>query len=211
MSVYKRVFAWLYHAFLSDRGMLNPYDSLVCDVRAPLLAQATGNVLEIGAGNGSNLPLYPSDVRLTLLDPNPHMLTYLHGTATRLGINHYTTVEAFAENLPFPGAHFDTIVSTHVLCSVRDQAQALSEIRRVLRSGGRFLFLEHVSAPPQTPIYHLQRLINPAWKTIGDGCHLTRDTGAAIRAAGFRAVELNLYQAGFPPFVSPHVFGTAQA
>lgn len=197
----------MYHTFLSTGGTLN---SLTDGILAPLLAQAKGNVLEIGAGDGSNLPLYPPDARLTLLDPNLYMLRYLQKNATRLGVGDFTAVGAFAECLPFPAEHFDTVVSVHVLCSVRDQAQTLLEVRRVLRPGGRLLFLEHVSAPPQTLTRHVQRLLNPAWKTISDGCHLTRDTDTAIRVAGFRVIEVNSYQTGFPKFVSPHVSGIAE-
>jgi ubiquinone/menaquinone biosynthesis C-methylase UbiE len=211
VTLYKRLFAWMYHIFLSDRGTPDPDDPALRDVRIPLLAQASGDVLEIGAGDGTNLAFYPPGVRLTLLDSNPHMLAYLHETADRLGIAEYRAAEGFAEDLPFPDGRFDTVVSIHVLCSVADQEKALGEVRRVLRPGGLFLFLEHVSAPPGTATYRVQRLVNPVWRLVGDGCHLTRDTGAAIREAGFKAVEVDEYRAGFPEFVSLHVFGQARA
>lgn len=211
MGFYKSVFAFVYHHLMSSRGVHDSDDPLDQEVRIPLLAQAQGDVLEIGAGDGGNLTLYPPGMRLTLLEPNPYMLRYLHQNATHLGINGYEAVESPAEFMPFPDAHFDTVVSTHVLCSVRDQSRVLAEIRRVLRPGGRFLFLEHVAARPDTSAYRWQQRINPVWKIMGDGCHVTRDTGAAIRAAGFAGAEVNDYQADYPSIVSPHVYGWAQA
>lgn len=209
MSIYKRFFAWMYHIFLSDNGQPDIDDPFMGDVRLPLLAQASGSVLEIGAGDGANLPHYPSGTHVTALEPNPHMIDYLKKNMARLSLI-IDTIIAPAEKIPFPDDHFDTVVSIHVLCSVNNPDQVLAEVKRVLRPGGRFLFLEHVTAEAQTPTYHVQRLINPAWRLVGDGCNLTRDTGEAIRSAGFRTVEVNAYDAGFPKFVSPHVYGWAQ-
>ena len=211
MSPGKRLFAWMYHTFLSDTGRPNPEDAFTREVRAPLLAQARGKVLEIGAGDGGNLSLYPNGVRLTLLDINPYMLRYLRETAEQMGIEGYRLIQARAERLPFSDGAFDTVVSTHVLCSVESQPGALAEIRRVLRPGGRFLFLEHVAAPPATFTYRVQHLINPAWRAVGDGCHLTRNTGDAIRAAGFHEVEIIPLSVEAPAIVSPHILGSAIA
>jgi ubiquinone/menaquinone biosynthesis C-methylase UbiE len=211
MRLRERLFAWMYHNLLSSNGHSDLDDPFTREVRRPLLAQAHGHVLEIGAGNGGNLPFYSPDIRLTLLDPNPFLLRHLREAAARLGRPDVAIVEAFAEDIPYPDGSFDTVVSTHVLCSVRNQGQALNEIRRVLRPSGQFLFLEHVAAPPQTPTFHAQHLINPVWRLIGNNCHLTRDTGAAIHLAGFHQVRLSDYQAGWPGIVSPHVFGSASA
>lgn len=209
MSIRQRVFAWLFYSFLSDRGQPDLNDSMTRDVRAPLLAQARGDVLEIGAGDGANLPLYPADVRLTLLDPNRYLLDYVPGVSLRSSGPPCQVVNGVAEALPFLSERFDTIVSAHVLCSVRDQPRALGEIRRVLRPGGQLLFLEHVTASPGSGVYQLQRLINPVWRLLGDGCHLTHDTETAIRQAGFQRVQLRSFKADYPSFVSPHIVGTA--
>jgi ubiquinone/menaquinone biosynthesis C-methylase UbiE len=208
MSLRKRLFAWLFHRFLG--GLPDEADPLIREIRRPLIAQARGDVLEIGAGDGANLLLYAPDVRLTLLDPNPYLLRHIPPLTAQLGHATSPLVVGVAERLPFPAARFDTIVSTHVLCSVRDLEQALAEIRRVLRPRGRFLFLEHVAASPDTSTFRLQRVINPVWRTVGDGCNLTRDIGHVITTTGFRAVKLHTYQADYPAFVSPHVFGTAE-
>jgi ubiquinone/menaquinone biosynthesis C-methylase UbiE len=206
---YKRCFAWLYHTFLSVGGWDCSADMIMHDLRAPLLARARGDVLEVGAGDGGNLSLYPAGARLTLLEPNPYLLNYLQETVQRLNLS-AELVEAEAESMPFDNDSFDVVVAVHVLCSVRDQPRALAEIRRVLRPGGMFLFLEHVSAPPGTPTFALQRLANPVWRRVGDGCHLTRDTAGAIRMAGFRQVSIEDYHEGALPIVAPHIVGWAE-
>ncbi len=209
MSIRKRLFAWMYHYLLSGQGQPDLDDSFTREVRAPLLGQARGSVLEIGAGDGLNLPLYPPGIRLTLLEPNPYLRRYLRPAGAASGPDCLEVVGGVGEALPFPDAHFDTVVTVHVLCSVRSQAQVLSEVRRVLRPGGRFLFLEHVSAEPQSSVYRIQRAVNPIWKAVGDGCHLTRDTGAAIRAAGFDRVQITAFRSSLPAVVSPHIAGAA--
>jgi ubiquinone/menaquinone biosynthesis C-methylase UbiE len=210
MNGYKRCFAWLYHTFLSDSGWADGDGTVAGDARVPLLARAHGDVLEVGAGDGANLPLYPADARLTLLEPNPYLFDYLDETVRRRGLM-ARLVQAEAESMPFPNSSFDVVVAVHVLCSVRDQPRALAEIRRVLRPGGEFLFLEHVSAPPGTPTFVAQRLANPVWRRIGDGCHLTRRTGDAIRTAGFRRVTVERYRVGALPITAPHIVGWAEA
>lgn len=206
----KRAFAWCYHHLLSQPGEPDYGDPFTRDVRAPLLSQASGDVLEIGAGTGGNLPFYPPGARLTLLEPNPYMIRYLGEQCAARAAGCAAIVEGAGENLPFPDASFDTVLTTHVLCSVKNQPRVLAEVRRVLRRGGRFLFLEHVAAPPGTLNHRAQRAINPVWRAVGDGCHLTRDTGAAIRAAGFQSVELRSFDVDvWPPLASPHVVGSA--
>lgn len=209
MSLRKRWFAWVYHTFVSRTGTPDFADTLTRDVRAPLLAQAQGRVLEIGAGDGANLPFYPADVQVTLLEPNPYLLTYVKDELPDVCCTVEGSVRGWGERLPFGTAHFDTVVTTHVLCSVRDQGQVLAEIRRVLRPGGRFLFLEHVAAPPRSLTLVVQRALNPAWSALGDGCHLTRQTSLSIEAAGFRAVDMRFFRAPYPPFISPHIVGVA--
>lgn len=208
MSLRKRLFAWFFHTFLGGHANLD--DPFTRDIRAPLLAQAQGRVLEIGAGDGGNLPFYPPDIDLTLLDINPYMLRYLKTAAVEMDVQPHRLVVSQGEELPFLDNSFDTILTVHVLCSVRDQAKVLGEIRRVLRPGGRFLFIEHVAAEPHSPVHRRQQMINPVWSLVGDGCHLTRDTGTMIRMAGFKMAEITRFEAGYPAIVSPHVFGSAQ-
>jgi SAM-dependent methyltransferase len=98
-----------------------------------------------------------------------------------------------------------------VLCSVRDQGRALAEVRRVLKPGGVFLYMEHVAAEPGTFAFYAQHLVDPAWSLLGDGCHLTRRTGQAIFEAGFSQVQLQRVAFRYAALVSPHVVGRAIA
>ncbi|GAB4414074.1 MAG: class I SAM-dependent methyltransferase [Anaerolineae bacterium] len=209
MSLRKRWFAWAYHTFVSRTGTPDFADTLTRQVRAPLLARARGEVLEIGAGDGANLPFYPAGTQVTLLEPNPYLLAYLRDAQSGAHCTIVGWIRGWGEQLPVGSGQFDTVVATHVLCSVRDQARVLDEVRRVLRPGGQFLFLEHVAAPTRSLTLAMQYVLNPAWSALGDGCHLTRDTGAIIQAAGFRQVEMRTFRAPYPAFVSPHIVGVA--
>jgi ubiquinone/menaquinone biosynthesis C-methylase UbiE len=172
-----RLFAAIYDPFM--RGT---EEACLVAWRRDLLSSLSGRVLEIGAGTGANVPLYPSAVTaLVLAEPDPHMLARLRPRAPP----HAELLSAACDSLPFPDASFDAAVSTLVLCSVSDPSRALSELHRVLRPGGTFAFLEHVAAMPGSSRLAWQRRIEPFWKHIAGNCHLTRHTGEAIREAGF--------------------------
>ncbi len=175
--------------------------------RARLLAGATGAVLEIGSGTGANLPHYRGVERVTVSEPDPFMRRRLR---TKLGAARVPVAvsEAGAEALPFPDGCFDTVVSTLVLCTVPNQGTALDEIRRVLRPGGRLLFIEHVRA--EGKVARWQDRIEPLWGCLFGGCHPNRDTLAAIEAAG---LEVDRFEDFYPPValsrLTPHVQGSA--
>ena len=121
------------------------------------LARVKGKVLEIGIGTGLNLPHYPDHLaRLTAVEPNPGMLRKLSRKRSRLDLDIH---QAGAEELPFDDESFDTIVTTHVLCSIPDRAKALAEIKRVLRPGGHYVFLEHGQSPDPS-VAKWQRRLN---------------------------------------------------
>jgi SAM-dependent methyltransferase len=153
--------------------------------RRGLLGDLEGHVLEIGAGTGANLPhLGPGVERLTLIEPSPPMLRRLRRrVAADPPSAQVTVVRAPAEALPIADASVDVVVSTLVLCSVGDLTLALAEARRVLRDGGALVVIEHVAAEGSGA--RAQRLLEPAWKVAARGCHLTRDTSAALVEAGF--------------------------
>lgn len=151
-------------------------------IRQELLCGVRGEVLEIGAGTGANLPHYPPEVRLVATEPDPYMLRRAKRRSSPIYVE---WVEAAAESLPFPSGRFDAAVATLVLCSVNDPQQALAEIYRVLKPGGRFYFFEHVAS--ESPGWRrAQRLLTPVWKRLAAGCHLDRDTLRFIAEAGFR-------------------------
>ncbi len=179
--------------------------------RRELLADASGDVLEIGAGTGANLPLYPASVRrLVLSEPDPHMRRRLTARAEREASTRASIAAASAETLPFPEASFDFVVSTLVLCSVPDPARTLGEIFRVLRPGGALLYLEHVAADEPSR-FAWQRRLEPAWRRVAGDCHLTRRTGETIRGAGLvveREARESVRKA--LPVVRPSIRGVAR-
>ncbi len=199
MTRKSRVFAALYDR-LSARSEKGVYASY----RPYVAGQARGRVLEIGAGTGANLRYYPSDLTLTVVDPNPHMLRRLEAKAAAMEVS-VEVMEQAAEELPFADQSFDTVVGTLVLCSVDDQATSLGEIRRVLVPGGEFRFMEHVRATTGGWA-RLQDWITPVWKIFGDGCHPNRDTLSAMREAHLEVVEVRSFQFGPYP-TRPHLAG----
>ena len=154
--------------------------------RRQLLAGVTGDVLEIGAGTGANFQHYPAAARVVALEPDPFMLKRAEQKLADLGRTNITLQQAPAESLPFPDASFDTIVSTLVLCTVRDPQRALDEMRRVLRPGGRVVFIEHIRADGFGG--RVQDAIHPIWGWFGAGCHPNRRTDATLRDAGWDVV-----------------------
>ena len=172
-ATWGRMFAWGYDRFLSVTE-----EAGLRDMRRELLSEAHGRTLEVGAGTGLNTDLYPDSVtELVLTEPDRFM-------ASKLRAKHPSAevIEAPAEALPFEDDSFDTVTLTLVLCTVPDPASSLREISRVLRPGGRFLFLEHVRAEDPKLARWQDRLHTP-WYLFGDGCHCNRDTLAAIEAS----------------------------
>lgn len=176
-----RLLAAIYDPFMraSERACLDAW-------RGALLAGATGEVLEIGAGTGANLAHYPAGVsRLVLSESDRFMLAKLEPKARESGREGVIVREASATALPFDAGSFDAVVSTLVLCSVEDVAAVLAEVKRVLRPGGTLRFLEHVAADHDPSRLAWQRRIEPLWKRLAGNCHLTRRTSEEIRRAGF--------------------------
>ena len=204
MSLWGRVFAGLY-----DHMMARTEKAGLSAHREALLHSASGDVLEIGAGTGINLALYGDRVSsLTLIEPEKPMARRLqkHIAERRPDAK---LLRAPAEDLPFNEDSFDTVVSTLVLCTVDDQPRALREIRRVLRPGGKLLFIEHVRSDDEK-VARLQDRMLPINVRIAHGCHCNRPTLEGIRNAGFEVADVNhdtLKHA--PPFVRPLIVGTA--
>lgn len=205
-ATWGRMFSALY-----DRAFEATEDAGLREMRRELLAGARGRVLELGAGTGLNLKLYPHEGLdgLTVTEPDPHMYKQLRKRAGE-ACPGADLVQAGAEALPFDDDSYDTAVVTLVLCTVPDQPAALQEISRVLKPGGQLLFLEHVRAGDQGLARWQDRLEKP-WRFIGDGCHCNRDTESGLKAAGFELSGVEhpeLPKA--PPIVRPMAKGTAR-
>jgi ubiquinone/menaquinone biosynthesis C-methylase UbiE len=182
------------------------YAALTGERKLALFKGIRGNVLEIGAGTGTNLAYLPAGVRWVGVDPNPQSLRYIREAAHRSG--HEVDFRlATAESLPFPDASFDSVASTLALCSVRDPVLALDEIRRVLRPGGQLLFMEHVAATAGSRLRRRQGLLRPLFRCLV-GCTPDRDTGSLLKAARFSTVEFEEFVLPLP-IVGPHICGRA--
>lgn len=176
---------WLMAA-LYDRMMRTAEKAGLGAWRADLLRDLSGHVLEAGAGTGVNLQYYPTAVeRLVLVEPDPKMRSRLIKKLRGDGMANVEVIDATLESLPVGDATFDAVVSTLVLCSVRDLDVSLREAYRVLKPGGRLVFLEHVAAEDRPTRLKWQQRVEPIWKRLAGNCHLTRHTAQAIAAAGF--------------------------
>jgi len=177
--------------------------------REALLDQATGRVLELGAGTGLNVPHYPPAAReLILVEPEPAMRTRLERRVRRSD-RQAVIVDASAEQLPFADRSVDTVVSTLVLCTVEQPDRALAEIARVLRPGGQLLFIEHVRAESPALAWWQDRLLDP-WRRFANGCRCNRATVELIRASGFEVKASTASWRAMPPIVRPLMSGRAQ-
>ncbi len=157
--------------------------------RGRVVPAAEGRVLEIGIGSGLNLPFYSRNVHHVIgLDPSPKLLAMARRTERwQSGLVEF--VQGSAEKIPLESATIDTVVTTWTLCSIPDASGALHEMHRVLKSGGRLLFVEHGRAPDPNVVRWQDRL-TPLWKRLGGGCHLNRAIATLIEGAGFQFERL---------------------
>jgi len=179
--------------------------------RDRLLAGLTGQVIEVGAGNGMNFSHYPNTVtEVVAVEPDDHLRALADHATARAALP-VRVVAGHATALPAEDASFDAAVASLVLCSFPDVPAALAEIRRVLKPGGQLRFFEHVrSAKPWLGL--LEDAITPLWSRVGGGCHPNRDTAAAIRAAGFDISDLDRFSFAPLRFYPSHAYilGRAQ-
>ncbi len=168
--------------------------------REKLVPRAAGTVLEVGVGSGLNLPLYgPAVERLYGLDPSPELARMARRRLRQIRFP-VRLITGSAEAVPLPDGSMDTVVSTWTLCSIPDPARALAEIRRVLRPGGRFIFIEHGRSPDARVLAWQDRL-DSVWQRMAGGCHLNRAMDTLIASGGFRISEIERgYNRGPRPF-----------
>lgn len=200
-SFYSRLFARFYDPFMQrmEERVLYRY-------RQRLLSGLSGDILEVGSGTGINFPLYPRDCRVIASEPSEHML---HFAQERL-----RTSAVKAEILPvkagvgseqlrmlIPEGGLDAIVCTLVLCTIPDPAAAVHDFKQWLKQDGQLIVLEHVHSSAQ-PRRMIHNLLNPAWKVLAEGCHLTRDTATMLRNEGFVAVAEERFTKVLPFYVA---------
>ena len=188
------------------RGRLNAWflaaidsyvNRLLLAKKSALFANLSGTVVEIGPGVGSNLTYLAGAHRVIGIEPNAQMRPILERRAARRGIN-LEILPVGAEATGLPNASVDFVVCTLVLCTVREPRRVLEEVRRILKPGGKFLFVEHVEAPRGSMLRSLQRLMRRPWHYVFEGCCLDRDTASLIRAAGFSSCEIDQYRLRSP-------------
>jgi ubiquinone/menaquinone biosynthesis C-methylase UbiE len=187
-----------------ERGMKN---DVIRKYRPQIPPLATGRVLEIGFGTGMNLPYYSSDIdHLFGLEPSGKLLTKAEELISEANFP-VDVIQSGAEDIPLETNSIDTIVTTWTLCSIGQIEEALQEMRRILKPGGRLLFLEHGKAPDEK-IARLQRRMTPVFKRLA-GCSLDRPISPLIAEAGFRFLERDEKYFDGPKFLSYHYSGQA--
>jgi SAM-dependent methyltransferase len=202
-ATWGRVFSAVY-----DRLLAGTEEAGMRERRREVLGQARGRTIDIGAGTGANLGLFPDDVgQVVMVEPDPHMMRRLRPKVGAAGAD-VELVEAGAEQLPFPDDSFDTAVFTLVLCTVPDPAAALAEAARVLKPGGQMLFIEHVRGEGGLATW--QDRLEGLWKLFADGCRCNRDTVASIEDSPLSVQQVEHGELPkSPPLVKPLVWGRA--
>jgi ubiquinone/menaquinone biosynthesis C-methylase UbiE len=177
---------------LYDRWLLSPAIDRMCGspevmaVREAIVPEAEGDVLELGMGSGLNLPLYDASRvrRVVGVDPGEHITALARARMAAAPVP-VELIPLSGEAIPADDHAFDTVVVTFTFCTIPDVYSALGEVRRLLRPGGRLLFAEHGLAP-DPEVQRWQHRVNPFWKALAGGCHLTRDTVRLLEHGGFR-------------------------
>lgn len=195
---------WFAAAFDSMNRITGTETKFLAKHRPQIAGEATGQVLEVGAGTGANLPYFAKADKVVATEPDPYMMKRARKRLAELGATNIELAQHPAEELPFEDGSFDSAVSTMVFCSVRDPIKALAEIRRVLKPSGSFRFIEHVR-PDGGLKARIFDFITPLWGWFGAGCHPNRRTLESMQEAGFEVKELK--QVSFS--VMPVIIGMA--
>jgi SAM-dependent methyltransferase len=179
--------------------------------KAGVFRDLPSTVVELGPGVGANLRYLPAGTRLVAIEPNP----YMHGQLRRAACKRHIDVEirtVVGERIDLPDNSADAVISSLVLCTMTDPAQVIAEIRRILRPGGLYSFIEHVVAPSGTPTRWVQHALRRPWTWVFEGCSCERDLASAIKSAGFSECTVSPYRIHSPflPF-NTHIAGQAVA
>ena len=200
-----------FFAFIYDPMIAKTEAACLQDWRKELLANAYGNVLEVGAGTGANLKFYPDKVeKLIISEPDEFMRKKLLQKLDDSSIKSHEIQSFGMEDIDLPDNSVDCVVSTLVCCSVRSPEESLKQVYRVLKPGGLFLFMEHVAAENNPKRLKWQNRINPIWKRISGNCHTNRETEKTILNTGFEIKEITkASMRKAPAFVRPTIRGIA--
>jgi len=183
----------------------------IMELREQVIPLAAGRVFELGCGAGINQRYYDAAKveNFAGIDPSAKLLQFAQEEVQRKGMDADIRL-GFGEAIPFDDDSFDTVVSTFTLCSVNDQGQSLRELRRILKPGGKMLFVEHGRAP-DAAVQKWQRRIEPVWRKLMGNCHLSRPIAQAVEAAGFSVTALGQkYMDKAPRFAGWVEWGSAQ-
>lgn len=197
-----------FHAWFLSR--VEPtMDRMYGEEKQRMFADVSGTVVEIGAGTGANMRYYRRGQQVVAIEPNPAMHDRLRASAAEAGVE-IDVRGIHGEQMDVDDGVADHVISTLVLCSVADPEQVLAEVRRVLKPGGKFHFIEHVAAPNKGAVSVAQRALQRPHAAVFDGCQTNRDTGRLIDEAGFADVQYERRTFWSPLFwVSPHIVGVA--
>jgi SAM-dependent methyltransferase len=193
-------------------GLMDPYmERMLRPYKRQVFADLPHEVVEIGPGVGANLRYLPAGARLIAIEPNRYMHEGLRAAAARHGVE-VDLRDCGAEHTGLPDHSVDTVISSLVLCSVADPAAVIAEVRRVLRPGGTFRFVEHVVAPPGSATRLAQRMLRRPWAWTFEGCSCERDLEHDLRVGGFESVAVDRYRIRTPfvPF-NTQIAGVARA
>ena len=180
-NLYAKVFARFY-----DKALQRAEDKVLAERRRALLSGLKGNILEVGAGTGVNFQFYPKDANVLALEPSPFMLK--QALEKKKDNGHIRLLQSFVEDAMIQSESMDTIVCTLVLCTIPDPKKALQFFYQWLKPGGKLIVLEHIRSPVSWR-GSVQDILTPAWKVIGEGCHLNRNTDHMIKQTGFQTLE----------------------
>lgn len=203
VSFKKRFFAWM----LKNGDVYS--HKLYGSYKKDLFHNINGLVVEIGPGTGVNFNYLPYGINWLGIEPNRAFYETLQKKAKEKGIS-ATILPVDASQIPLPDSSADVLLCTLVLCSVKNPASTIAELKRVIKPGGKLIFIEHVAAPKKTSLRLVQNIFNPLNRIIADGCNCNRETWTYLQEAGFTELQLSHHQMkGVFKFFSPHIMGRA--
>jgi ubiquinone/menaquinone biosynthesis C-methylase UbiE len=203
VSIRKRLFAWI----LKKGESIN--DQIYRSYKQNLFSTMNGKVVEIGPGTGINFRYMPTGTEWVGVEPNPSFHTGLIAQAEVYGI-HAKLVAGEASKIPIPDDTADIVLCTLVLCSVPDPDADVTEMKRILKPGGKLMFIEHVAAPARSTLRKIQNFSNPFNRLMADGCNCNRETWLNIEKGAFKKIILSHHRVrGGMALHSPHIMGYA--